>query len=390
MTSITRLTFFFLCCLFSVGAVRADQEQELENLRKRIAAVQLDIDRASESKSEVADDLRESERAISTINRKLSRLTTQQRETDRKLITLNGDERQLRDALSAQQIRLAALLYQQYLHGTQGHLKIFLNSNDPNQLFRDLRYYHYIASDRAAWMVKLRTSLSSLAAVRKQASDKRDELGRLRAEQAKQKELLKVQQRSRQQLLKKISFQLRKQQREMKNLQRNEARLAQLVEKISDMLAQPRGNSVFRNDNLPDNRFDGRPFSQLKGKLARPVHGVVTNRFNTPRPDSTVPWKGIFLRTSGGQAVKTVAAGRVVFADWLRGFGNLLIVDHGNNFMSLYGYNETLYKEVGDELRGGDTIASVGNSGGNAEFGLYFEIRYKSKPLDPLQWLATR
>ena len=99
-------------------------------------------------------------------------------------------------------------------------------------------------------------------------------------------------------------------------------------------------------------------------------------------------WKGLFVRTSSGQAVKAIAAGQVVFADWLRGFGNLLIIDHGKGYMSLYGNNESLHKQVGDILRGGDTIAVVGNSGGNDISGLYFELRHKSKPLDPIKWLT--
>ena len=156
------------------------------------------------------------------------------------------------------------------------------------------------------------------------------------------------------------------------------------------MLAQPKSGSLFRNDNLPDNRFDGSPFDQLKGKLALPVKGEITNRFGTSRPDSTVLWKGLFLRTSAGQPVKAVAAGQVVFADWLRGFGNLLIVDHGKGYMSLYANNETLLKQVGEMLRGGDTIAAVGNSGGNKDSGLYFELRHESKPLDPMNWVATK
>lgn len=390
MTSFARLSFFFLTSLLSIGASCADQQQELDNLRKRIAAVQRDMEQVSESRSEVVDDLRESERSISNINRKLAQLAAQQRQADRKLIEINSGERRLRDDLSEQQAMLGSLLYQQYLHGHQEHLQILLNNRDPNQLSRDFLYYQYIARNRAIWLDSVRRDLSSLASLRQQAQERSSELSRLRAEQARQKELLNTQLRSRQQLLKKISRKLQLQRREIKHLQKNENRLSQLVERISDMLAQPRSNTLFSNNNLPDNRYDGKPFAQLKGMLFRPVPGVVMNRFNTPRPDSTVPWKGIFLKTSSGQDVKAIASGRVVFADWLRGFGNLLIVDHGNNFMSLYGYNETLFKEVGDELRGGDVIASVGNSGGNADFGLYFEIRFKSKPLDPMQWLATK
>ena len=147
---------------------------------------------------------------------------------------------------------------------------------------------------------------------------------------------------------------------------------------------------MLRNDNLPDNRFDGKPFEQLMGKLALPVKGVVSNRFGTARPDSTVLWKGLFIKAPTGQPVRAIAAGQVVFADWLRGFGNIIIVDHGDAYMSLYGNNETLYKQVGDRIQGGETIATVGNSGGNSDSGLYFELRHESHPLDPMKWLAKK
>ena len=205
-----------------------------------------------------------------------------------------------------------------------------------------------------------------------------------------QKKALKKEQNAQQQVLGKISQQLRQQRREINRLQHDENRLAQLVDKLTKMLVQPKSNSLFRNDNLPDNRFDGNPFDQLKGKLALPVKGEVANQFGVPRPDSTVLWKGLFLRVSSGQAVKAIAAGRVVFADWLRGFGNLLIIDHGKDYMSLYGNNETLYKQAGDVLHGGDIVAAVGNSGGNEDSGLYFELRHESKPLDPMKWLAAK
>lgn len=390
MTLLPGFSLIVFCSLLLIAPAYADQQQELENLRKRISEVQVEMEKTSESKSEAADNLRESERAISNINRTLAQLSARENSADRQLVQLLGDELDLRSDLSNQQVALGMLLYQQYLNGQQEHLRMLLNSQNPNQLSRDLLYYQYIARNRAAWLDTLRKKIAAISAVRERAQTTRAELASLRAEQTAQKQLLKTQQRSRQNMLKKISRQLQQQRREIKHLQQNENRLAQLVQKISDMLAQPRSNTMFGNNNLPDNRFDGKPFAQLKGKLASPVAGEVTNHFNSPRPDSTVLWKGIFLRTSSGQPVKTVAAGRVVYADWLRGFGNLLIVDHGNNFMSLYGNNETLYKQVGDELRGGDTIGAVGNSGGNSDFGLYFEIRYKSKPLDPMQWLATR
>jgi septal ring factor EnvC (AmiA/AmiB activator) len=253
-----------------------------------------------------------------------------------------------------------------------------------------LQYYQYIARGRAAWLASLRNDLTALDAASKATLEQRAELASLRAEQAAQKRTLEKEQHTRQLMLVKISKQLRQQRREISHLQHDENRLAQLVDKLTKMLAQPKSKSLFRNDNLPDNHFDGNPFDQLKGLLTLPVRGEVTNRFGAPRSDSSVRWKGLFLKASSGQIVKAIASGQVVFADWLRGFGNLLIIDHGKGYMSLYGNNETLYKQVGDVLRGGDTIATVGNSGGNEDFGLYFELRHESKPLDPMKWMATK
>jgi septal ring factor EnvC (AmiA/AmiB activator) len=385
-----RLLSLALCCLTLVSAAYASQQEELENLRKRIAAVQREMDKTSESKTEAADALRESERAISNSNRKLAELAALQRAADQKLGKLQGQQEKLNADMAGQQALLGKLLYQQYLGGKQEYLKLLLNNQDPNQVARDLRYYQYIARGRATWLANLRVSLAELDTISMSTRDQRAELASLREEQTVQKRTLEKEQHARQRMLGKISQQLHLQRREITRLQRDESRLAQLVDKLTKMLAEPKSKSLFRNDNLPDNRFDGSPFDQLKGKLTLPVKGEITNRFGTPRPDSTVRWKGLFLRTSSGQAVKAIAAGQVVFADWLRGFGNLLIIDHGKGYMSLYANNETLYKQVGDVLRGGDTIAAVGNSGGNEDFGLYFELRHQSKPLDPMKWMATK
>lgn len=390
MILLSRFLCLILCSLTLIGTAYASQQEELENLRKRISAMQRDMDKTSESKSEAADALRESERAISNSNRKLAELSAQQRAADQKLGKLQEQQHKLSGDIAGQQALLGQLLYQQYLSGKQEYSKLLLSNQDPNQIARDLQYYQYIARSRSLWLVALRDDLSSLNTVGIAAREQRNELASLRAEQAAQKRTLEKEKLARQRMLKKISLQLRQQHREINRLQRDESRLAQLVERITRMLAQPKSPSLFRNDNLPDNRFDGSSFEQLKGKLTLPVKGEITNRFGAQRPDSTVQWKGLFLRTSSGQAVKAIAAGQVVFADWLRGFGNLLIIDHGKGYMTLYGYNETLFKQVGDIVRGGDTIASVGNSGGNENFGLYFELRHESKPLDPMKWMATK
>lgn len=379
-----------LCSLAIIGTAYGGQQEKLENLRKRIAAMQIEMDKTSETKSEISDSLRESERSISNSNRKLSELAARLHAADSELGNLQAQQRALDAKVASQQVLLGKLLYQQYLGGKQEYLKLLLNNQDPNQSIRDLEYYRYIARGRAAWLAALRIDLAALDETRKASLAQRTELASLRIEQAAQKLTLEKEKRAHQRMLAKISSRLRQQHREINHLQRDETRLAQLVDRIARMLSQPKSNSLFRNDNLPDNHFDGSPFDQLKGRLALPVKGEVTNRFGTLRPDSPVQWKGLFLKAPGGQAVKAIAAGQVVFADWLRGFGNLIIIDHGQGYMSLYANNETLYKQVGDVLHGGDTIASVGNSGGNEDFGLYFELRHESKPLDPMKWMATK
>jgi septal ring factor EnvC (AmiA/AmiB activator) len=380
---------YFLSAVFC-RAAHASQQEELENLRKRIAVVQQNMDKTSESKVEVVDALRESERAISNNNRKLAEIAAQQHAADQKLRKLQEQQRKLSSSMTEQQSLLGRMLYQQYLGGDEEYLKLILNSQDPNLISRDLFYYRYIARDRAATLSALRSNLAALDTLNTATLKQREKLASLRTQQSAQKASLVKEQHARRLVLSKISHQLRLQRREITRLQRDENRLSQLVSQLTQALAQPASTSLLHNNKLPDNRFDGLPFDQLKGKLALPVKGELTNRFGTPRPGSTVDWKGLFLRTSDGQPVKAIAAGRVVFADWLRGFGNLIIIDHGEGYMSLYANNETLYKQVGDVLRGGDTIAAAGNTGGNENFGLYFELRHQSKPLDPMKWMATK
>jgi septal ring factor EnvC (AmiA/AmiB activator) len=377
-----------LALLLGESHAFASQQEELENLRKRITALQQDFDKTNESKSEAADALREAERTISTSNRKLGELAQQQNAASRALEQLHKQSGQLDKDMQNEQAMLSKLLYQQYLGGKQEYLKLLLNNHDPNQVARELQYYDYIARSRAAWLSSLRTSLHKLQAVAEQTKQKSLEIAALQNEEKSQRQRLEKEKRARLQTLEKYAKQLKQQRREMGRLQRDENRLSQLVDKLAKMLAQPKGKALSHSDKLPDSTFDGKPFASLKGKLAFPVKGDISNKFGTPRPDSTVLWKGLFLRAAASQSVKAVAAGRVVFADWLRGFGNLLIVDHGDGYMSLYGNNETLLKQAGDTLRGGDTIAAVGNSGGNEESGLYFELRHEGNPIDPMKWVS--
>jgi septal ring factor EnvC (AmiA/AmiB activator) len=287
--------------------------------------------------------------------------------------------------MQEQQLLLAKLLHQQYLGGKQEYFILLLNNHDPNQAARELQYYEYIAQSRAAWLKTMRGNLAKLNAVTT-GKTKNIELAELQAEQTQKQSLLR-EKNAHQQVLKKIALQLKQQRQEIGRLQRDENHLATLLAKLSRIVAQPKTSPPPNNSGKSSIRTPGAPFVTLKGKLALPVKGKISNKFGSKRPDSPVLWKGLFVRAAASQQVSAVAPGRVIFADWLRGFGNLLIIDHGLGSMSLYGNNETLYKQVGDELLAGDIIAAVGNSGGNENYGLYFELRHEGIPLDPGKWV---
>jgi septal ring factor EnvC (AmiA/AmiB activator) len=370
----TRLSLACILLFAGTSWAAAGEQEDLDKLRKRIGALQQELEKTSESKAEAADALRESERAISDSNRRLNELAQQQRSASRTLGQLQQHSEQLAREMQGQQALLASLLYQQYLGGRQAYLQLLLGNRDPNQTARDLQYYEYIARNRAVWLNAVRANLARMTALTEQAGIKSQEINALQRDEQEQRRHLEQDQQARHEVLTRISHQLKVQNREIGRLQHNEARLSQLVDRLGRMVGQS----------------NAKPFESLKGKLLLPVKGKITNAFGARRPDGTMLWKGWFLRAPRGQAVHAVAAGQVVYADWLRGFGNLLIIDHGKGYMSLYGNNETLYKQVGETLHGGDTIASVGDSGGNENSGLYFELRHEGNPLDPRKWIAVR
>ena len=373
--------------LLSAHPVFAADKADLDVLRGRIETLQKDLSGAEEDRSEASDALRASERGVSEANRKLHQVGAQQRAARADLARFAEQSRKLEAAIAAQQRELGQLLAMRHISGQQDYLRLLLSGRDPNQTARELYYYGYISRAQAEFIAALRANLAALAQLAKEARGKSSELAELEADQrASRKELL-AQQAERSRLLAKLSKQIRSQRREIKSLQRDEARLTRLVEELGKVL--PPDAPGLRNELLPD-AGSGEAFASLKGKLRLPTRGELINRYGSPRSGSGLSWKGLFIRSPGGQEVHAVAIGRVVFADWMRGFGNLLIIDHGQSYLTIYGNNEALLKQVGDKVATGDVIATVGNSGGNPDSGLYFETRYQGKAFDPLRWVSLK
>lgn len=366
----------------------AVNKAELDALRGRIEALKENLSGAEEDRSEASDALRASERGVSEANRKLRNIGAQQRAARAELARVTGQSRKLEAAVASQQRELGQLLALRHASGRQGYLRLLLSGRDPNQTARDLYYYGYISRAQADFIRALRANLDELAQLAREARAHSAELAQLEARQREGRGELLAQQAERRRVLAKLATRIRTQRREIKSLQRDEARLSRLVEELEKVIA-PRARGR-RNEKLPQSGGDEAAFAALRGKLRLPTRGELMNTFGSPRSDSGLSWKGLFIRGDSGQEVRAVAAGRVVFAEWLRGFGNLMIIDHGQGYLTIYGNNESLLKQVGEQVATGDTVATVGNTGGNQDSGLYFEIRFKGKAFDPLRWVSLK
>lgn len=406
----------------------AEKQTDLKELRGQIESLRKEMAAAEGSRADTADQLKDAEQEISTTQRDLHELETQRGELQATLKDLGTQSRDLADRLNGQQSQLEKLVYRQYLQGNPDSLHLLLNGDDPNQLARDLHYLAAVGRARSQLLHEMENTLQRKHALAADTQERAAQLAAIEARQKEQHSKLLSQREQRKATLEKISAKIAAQRREIGSLQRDEKQLSQLIERLTKILAAkpaPRKESPRKaetkaaaskaepkearkeapkpaakepvdktpatelaNERTPEASPDHN-FARLKGSLRLPTRGAVSNRFGAARQEGS-NWKGLFIRAGAGSEVKAIAGGRVVFADWMRGFGNLLIVDHGDSYLSIYGNNDSLLKQVGDTVRGGDTIAAVGNSGGNPESGLYFELRHQGQPLDPLKWVNIK
>lgn len=385
----------------------AEKRGDLKELRGQINSLRKAMSAAEGQRADAADQLQDVEQDISATQREIHNLAAQRGKLQATLKDLGSQAQGLENRLHDQRAQLEKLVYRQYLQGNPDALRLLLSGDEPNQMARDLHYFAAIGRARGALLHDIETSLQRKQALAAQAREQAEELAVIESRQKEQHGKLVAQREQRGVMLKRIAAKISQQRREIGNLQRDEKQLTQLIARLATLAkhaqearreARPATRKTpeagkaaapeIANDNTPEAVRAG-SFSQLKGQLRLPTRGVVSNRFGGARQEGST-WKGLFIRAKAGSDVKAIAGGRVVFAEWMRGFGNLLIVDHGGTYLSVYGNNEALVKQSGDAVRGGDVIAAVGNSGGNPESGLYFELRYQGQALDPLKWVSLK
>ncbi|MCB1787023.1 MAG: peptidoglycan DD-metalloendopeptidase family protein [Chromatiaceae bacterium] len=350
------------------------QRQQLEALRSRIAGLREQMQEKSGEKTKLSVQLQETEEQIGRLARRLRVLDGRLERQRGRLDELRAERQQQVRSLEQQRTALARQVRAAYVMGRQERLKILLNQQDPATVSRVMVYYDYLSRARAAKMRAIRDQIAQLAATEAAIGDEERKLARLHAEQVSELAAMRQSQAQRQDVVAVLTRELNDQSRQLDRLQSDERELETLLSGIEQALV-----------DIPVENPEQVDFAGLRGSLPWPSSGRIVKRFGAPKLGALV-WDGVMISAPEGREVRAVHHGRVAFADWLRGFGLLLIVDHGDGYMTLYGHNQSLFKEAGDWVEVNEPIALVGSSGGREQAGVYFGIRYQGRPIDPAKW----
>jgi len=377
----------FISCLFYIGAetyVLADsldderqeqQQEELDELKVKIKNIRNDLDEVKSLHDKVLQELRATEISISKRVNNLKQLKHKLRYQNKRLRQLQAQRRDLKKDLATQRDLLGQQVRTAYTIGKQEYLKLLLNQENPYAIGRVLTYYKYFNQARSERIDTSTKTLVSLAQVKKRISKEAKVLQGLKNQQVTEKKQLEVSYKERAIVIAKLSKDIKSKDSELQQLLENEKQLGRVLNVITDSMPEILVEPGKRQ-----------PFATQRGKLYWPALGKVDALFGKPRKLAKLKWNGVIIKARQGNNVRAISHGRVAYADWLRGYGLLVIIDHGDGYMSLYGHNENIKKETGDWVESGDIIGNVGDTGGQAKTGLYFEIRHNGKPINPKNW----
>ncbi|MEZ5483874.1 MAG: peptidoglycan DD-metalloendopeptidase family protein [Lysobacteraceae bacterium] len=360
------------------AAQQAEAEQKLKSIRAQIAEVNRALDAIKAQQDTATKQLREADKAVASASRTLQDTDTALDEQQQKLDALETQRSELGQRLGKQRESLSALLRLAYAMGRDQRLKLLLAQDRLDEAARALAYQRYFQRDQVERIRQLLADLDELRALGEAVAEQSRVLDAARAEQTAALEQLQQERGEQQKVVDALAGQYQDGSQRLKRLADDEKALVALIARLTDIFA-----------DIPRQAGDAQPITQQKGRLPWPLEARIRVGFGGTLPDGRTS-RGWLLDASAGSKVQAVAAGRVAFSDWLRGYGLLVILDHGDGYMSLYAQNEALLREVGDWVGAGEIVSSVGRSGGQSVPGLYFELRHRSKPVDPRTWLQRR
>ena len=359
----------------AVAAASDDPEARLEGVRKRIRELDRRLNQTRMKRDKLATGLRATELAVARVTAEIAELDRQTTERRTRLASLERRRGEILENMGSLRRSLARYVRAAYATGRQNQFKLLLTQENPATLSRALTYYAYFNRERSERIQALAMVLQELADIKESITRDTARLARLREQKATARERLVDQRRRRRDVITRLAGELGDQDARLERLRQNEQKLAELVAGLARELA-----------DIPLAETRQVPFRALKGKLPWPSVGSIRHKFGTPRGSGGLIWKGVLVTARPATPVYAISYGRVAFAGWLRGFGLLMIIEHGDGYMSLYGHTESMFKEVGDWVDAGELIGAVGDSGGREMSGLYFEIRHRGTPVDPMRW----
>lgn len=353
-------------------AVQADK---LKKLREHIHDIKSEVETMRGQRTALQTTLEKTEKEIGTVAAELHRLDINADTTVQKIQSLNSDRVSERETLAELRQTLLLDMRSAYTAGRQQRIKLLLNQQDPASVSRLLTYHGYFTRARATRMQALRTTLARIDDIERALVEQQTAIERLRLQQQDKSGQLMLEQDKRRKILAQLQRELQLKSTELSSLKKNEQRLQALLQSLQQAMRE-----------LPQEGGDFAALRQLKGTLRWPVAGRITRRYGAKQAAGELQSSGVLIATRAGADVHAIARGRIAFADWLRGFGLLLIIDHGDGFMSLYGQNRSLYKDVGEGVKRGEVVAAAGSSGGQEQEGLYLELRKDGRPFNPTAW----
>ncbi len=361
-----------LCSVCTALPLLASEKADLEQLQKQINQISGKLGSERKDRDELQELLSRTEKHISQFSASLRDLQQQQAVLDSRLNSLQQQQDSQQQGLVRQRHELHHLLVSAYANGRQEKLKLFLNQQDPALLNRMMTYYRFLNEQRLARINEIEQLLDGLEKTRLEIEQTRVELESSVSRQTLELEQLQAARHARGQLVAELNQSISSKEQALERLVQDRKALTSVIENIEK---QEKARQQQKQVSI----------GSLKGRLPWPTSGNITRSFGQSKAGD-VSWDGVLISSPEGQEVKAIHYGRVAYADWLRGYGLLTIIDHGNGIMTLYGHNQSLLKEVGEWVDKLEPVALTGNSGGNLESGLYFSIRRDGKPSNPRQW----
>jgi septal ring factor EnvC (AmiA/AmiB activator) len=353
----------------------------LDDVKTEIQTLNADLSKNKTNKNELYQQLKQQSHEISKLNRQLISLKGALSENATELKRL-GQKQSAQQQVHTQQVNaLFKQIRNAYIQAQPSYIKILLSQNDPATLARTTTYYRYFHQARQQQLTELQQELSNLTTQQKELFAAQKSQQQLHQQQTKQQQALKQQTKQRKRTLALLEKKISTQGSQLATLREEEQALQNLLQTLASKNPKP---------NTQKPKIPYKAFSKQRGSLTWPVKGKLLARYGSARNLGKLTWKGIMIAAPTGKDIVASASGEVVFADWLRGFGLLLIIDHGDQYMTLYGNNETLLKQTGDKVSTGELIAQSGAQSMLQKVGLYFEVRHKGSPTNPLKWLSKK